>query len=168
MDPKHILFPALRLCVLALLFGCVTEKPASTASTAVNGPITQLTLLAAPVALNLDGLPGTESMLVKVYAGTAQSSKLVPITSGALDLIAFEGVLKKSTNPPQPFKTWTFTASELRRRQFKASIGTGYEITAAWPGLKPNADRITIIARYQPATGRPVYSSASTISLTAN
>lgn len=150
----------------ALLLGCVTEKSAPTSTP--SGPITQLTLLAAPVALNLDGLPGADSLVVKIYASTAASPKPVPITSGTLELLAFEGLLKKSTNAPEPFKTWTFTASELRRRQFKASIGTGYEITASWPGLKPKADKLTILVRYQPSTGRPLYSSASTISVTAN
>lgn len=158
----------LRLCVFALLLGCVTEKPSSNDTPTPSGPITQITLLAAPMALNLDGLPGAESIALKVYAGTANSPKPVPITTGTLDIVAFEGVLKKSTNPPQPFKIWTFTASELRRRQFKASIGTGYEISASWLGLRPNADRLTVLARYQTQGGRPVYSSASTISLTAN
>ena len=90
------------------------------------------------------------------------------MTTGTLELLAFEGLLTKTTNVPQPFKTWTYTASELRRLQFKASIGIGYEITASFVGLKPKADKLTVVARYRPDATQAIYSSPSTISLTAN
>ena len=156
---------SLRLCALALILGCVTKNP-NPAST--DAAIEKLNLLAAPMALNLDGLPGGDSVAVKIYAGNARNPKPVAITSGNLDLLAFEGLLGQSTNAPKPFKTWTFTASELRRLQFKASIGIGYEITASFAGLRPRSDKLTVLARYRPDPAHVLYSSPSTISLTAN
>jgi len=85
-----------------------------------------------------------------------------------LELLAFEGLLTRTTNVPQPFKTWSYTAPELRRWQFKASIGIGYEIAASFVGLKPKSDKLTIIVRYRPNDTHAIYSSPSTISLTAN
>ena len=157
------------ICVLALLFvGCSSpEKGAKPVSTS-SAPVDKLNLLAAPIALNLDGMPGGDSIAVKIYATNAREPKPVPITSGSLDLLAFDGVLVASTNSPTPFKTWSFTASELRRLQFKASIGIGYQITASFIGSKPKSDRLNVLARYLTDDRRVVYSSPSTISLTAN
>ena len=155
--------------LLLLLVGCShTEKRPAPVSASAPANVEKLNLLAAPIALNLDGLPGPDAVLVKVYAGNARNPKPVPITSGTLDLLAFEGLLSKSTNVPSPFKVWTFTASELRRMQFKASIGIGYEITGSFIGLKPKADKLTVLARYRPDPEHAIYSSPSTISLTAN
>ncbi|HTD87053.1 MAG TPA: hypothetical protein VK850_10790 [Candidatus Binatia bacterium] len=158
-------------CVVlgAILLGCSnTTKPPVAATAPAPITIDKLNLLAAPIAFNLDGVPGPDAVMVKIYAGNVRNPKPVAITSGTVDLLAFEGLLGTSTNVPQPFKTWTFTASELRRMQFKASIGIGYEITASFVGLKPRADKLTILARYRSDPSHAVYSSPSTISLTAN
>jgi hypothetical protein len=151
--------------VFGALLGC--SSPANSSSPAPVF-IDKLNLLAAPMALNFDGVPGGDSVAVKIYAGNARNPKPVAITSGNLDLLAFEGVLVKTTNTPQPLKTWTFTASELRRLQFKASIGIGYQITASFAGLKPKSDKLTVLARYRSDASHAIYSSPSTISLTAN
>ena len=150
----------------ALLAACSSVDKAPTPAS--GAPIDKLNLLAAPVALNLDGLPGPDTVAVKIYATSVRDAKPLPINTGTLELLAFEGLLNASTNTPQPLKTWTYTASELRRLQFKASIGIGYQITASFTGLKPRADKLTVVARYLPDPARAIYSSASTISLTAN
>ena len=151
----------------ALLVGCSnTNKRPAAAPAPVS--IEKLSLLAAPIALNLDGVPGPDAVAVKVYAGNARNPKPVAINSGTLDLLAFEGSLSNPTNIPPPFKTWTYSASELRRMQFRTSIGIGYEITASFIGLKPKSDKLTVLARYRPDASRAIYSSPSTISLTAN
>lgn len=124
-------------------------------------------MLAVPVALNLDPLPGPDSVAIKIYAGNLREAKPVPITSGTLELLMFDGVLRKSTNAPRPLHTWSFTARQLKRYEFKASIGIGYELTASWTTNKPTAAKATLISRYVPESGPPIYSAPSTISLTA-
>jgi len=151
----------------ALLAGCSSTNKRPVAAPAPT-TIDKLNLLAAPMALNLDGMPGPDAVLVKIYAGNARNPKPIAITSGTVDLLAFEGLLGTSTNVPTPFKTWTFTTSELRRMQFKSSIGVGYQITASFIGQKPKSDKLTVLARYRPDPSHAIYSSPSTISVTAN
>lgn len=146
-----------------LLLGCASDGPLTS-----HGPITELNMLAVPVALNLDGLPGPDTVAVKIYAGNPREAKPVPITSGSLELLMFDGLLKKSTNAPTPLQIWTFPARQLKRYEFKASIGTGYELTASWTTNKPRAAKITLISRYVPDSGAPIYSSPGTISITAH
>ena len=152
----------------AILLGCSNTTIRRPAPASAPTSIDRLNLLAAPIALNLDGMPGPDAVAVKIYASNTRNPKPVPITSGSVDLLAFEGLLGNSTNVPTPFKTWTYTASELRRMQFKASIGTGYQITASFIGLKPKSDKLTVVARYRPDPSHAIYSSPSTISVTAN
>jgi hypothetical protein len=152
--------------LLGAFLGC--SSPTKPDAASFPSSIDKLNLLAAPIALNLDGLPGPDSVAVKIYATSIREPKPLPITAGKLELIAFEGLLSGATNAPQPLKSWTYTADELRRFQFQASIGIGYEITASFSGLKPKADKLTVVARYLPGSARAIYSSPSTISLTAN
>jgi hypothetical protein len=152
----------------ALLLGCSSAQKSSPSLSTAPQSVDKVNLLAAPIALNLDGIPGGDAIAVKIYATNSRNPKPVAITTGTLDLLAFDGILAASTNTPQPFKIWSFPASELRRLQFKASIGIGYQITASYLGLKPKSDKLTILARYLREDGQPIYSSPSTISLTAN
>ena len=152
--------------VAPLLVGCSSGDKRLTAPT--RGPITELHMLAVPVALNLDPRPGPDSLAVKIYAGNLRDAKPVAITSGTLELMMFDGILKKSTNAPTPLHTWTYPARELPRYQFKASIGIGYEFTASWTTNKPTAAKITLISRYLPDSGTPIYSAPSTISVTGH
>ena len=157
-----ILFSA-AVAFALLLLGCASDGRMTS-----HGLITELNMLAVPVALNLDGLPGPDTVAVKIYAGNLREAKPVPITSGSLELMLFDGLLKKSTSAPAPLHTWTFPARQLKRYEFKASIGTGYELTASWTTNKPRAAKITLISRYLPDSGTPIYSSPSTISVTAH
>jgi len=125
-------------------------------------------MLAVPVALNLDSLPGPDSVAVKIYAGNLRDGKTAPITTGTLELLMFNGVLKKSTNAPVPLHTWSYPARQLKHYEFKAAIGIGYEFTASWITNKPTATKVTLVSRYLPDSGPPIYSAPSTISVTAN
>ena len=155
------------LIVAALvLAGCASTRVPSLS--APRRPVTELNMLAVPVALNLDGHPGPDTIAVKIYAGNLRDAKPVAITTGSLELLMFDGLLKKSTNAPTPLHTWTFPARQLKRYEFKASIGTGYELTASWTTNKPTASKITLISRYLPESGPPIYSAPSTISVTAH
>lgn len=155
----------LALLLTLFLTACTsTDKKPNTSP----ARITELHMLAVPVALNLDPLPGPDSVAVKIYAGNLREAKPIPITAGTLELMMFDGLLKKSTNVPKPLHTWTYPARELQRYQFKASIGIGYEFTASWTTNKPAAVKISLISRYVPESGPPIYSAPSTISVTGH
>src|SRR5688572_893085 len=79
------------LLLVLLLFGCRSASPSSVP--AGTPAVTELNMLAVPVALNLDGLPGPDTVAVKIYAGNLRESKPVPITSGKVELFMFDGLL---------------------------------------------------------------------------
>jgi len=124
-------------------------------------------MLAVPIALNLDSLPGPDSVAVKIYAGNLREAKPVPITSGVIELLMFDGVLRNSNSTPRALHTSTITADQLKRYQFNASNVIDYELTASSTTNKPAAAKATLISRYVPESGPAVYSAPSTISLTA-
>jgi hypothetical protein len=105
---------------------------------------------------------------VKIYAGNLREARPIPIVAGTLELLMFDGVLKKSSNAPTPLHVWSYPARELKRYEFKASIGIGYEFTASWTTNKPAAAKVTLISRYLSESGSPIYSAPSTISIMAN
>ena len=164
--PAAILINVSALFLVLLLLGCRSATPLSVPTGAP--AVTELNMLAVPVALNLDGLPGPDTVAVKIYAGNLRESKPVPITSGKVELFMFDGLLRKSTNAPTPLHTWSFTAKQLKRYEYRASIGTGYELTASWTTNKPRASKATLISRYTPDSGSPIYSAPGTISVTGN
>ena len=161
--------PCLPVVAILLLFvsSCTSTKNAGSVSASARD-ITELNMLAVPVALNLDGFPGPDTIAVKIYAGNLREASPVPITTGRIELLMFNGLLKRSTNAPVPLHTWTFPARQLKRFEYKASIGTGYELTASWTTNKPTASKVTLISRYLTDSAPPVYSSPSTISITAH
>ena len=157
------LLPALVLTLFLTACASTDKKPNTSPAR-----ITEINMLAVPVALNLDSLPGPDSVAVKIYAGNLREAKPVPITTGTLELLMFDGVLKKSSNAPTPLHVWSYPARELKRYEFKASIGIGYEFTASWTTNKPAAAKVTLISRYVCESGSPIYSAPSTISIMAN
>jgi hypothetical protein len=160
-----------RCLFLVPLLGCVSgrdkERPLA-ASTLAPSAISELNLLAIPVALDLDGVPGADGFVLKVYAGNRRRPKPIPIESGTLEIFMFEGILPSSgKEASKPRRTWTYTAEELKNSVVTTSIGIGYQIAPVWDTAKPAGDKITVVARYTPQGGAPILSAPSVISLTA-
>jgi len=149
---------ALVLCLL--LCGCSSTGPFSS-----NGEIVQLNLLTAPVGLDLDGRPGIDGFSTKVYASNASDPKAVPIRTGTLELLMFDGTLFGRTNVPPALHTWSFTAEQLRNYEFKARIGTGYELLLPWGRDVPTRNMITVGARYTSPEGKIVTSGLTSVTV---
>jgi hypothetical protein len=128
-----------------------------------DSPLVELNLITAPVALNLDNQPGVDGFSTKVYANNARNPKPVPIASGQLDIVIFDGTLFGKTNLPSPLRTWSFTAGELKAHQFEASIGTGYDFVLAWGPNRPTQRMISVAARYTSPDGRIITSFPSSV-----
>ena len=164
-DGLRRLSRACAACLLAVaLCGCVTDRqPPRGASPS---SIDELNLLGLPVAVNLDGRPGADGVVVKLFATSRSGSRAMPLRSGTLELIAYEGTPSPAALPA-PFHRWTFTPSELARIEFTTVLGTGYRLVLSWmPRLLPS-DRVTVIARYHPHKGKPVTSAPSSITASA-
>lgn len=128
--------------------------------------IQELHLFTVPSALDLDGKPGPDAFEVRVYASNADKAKGIPITQGSLEIMMWDGVSSSqvsSTN--KPLHIWSFKQEELKRNVSQTSLGIGYRLTLRWEQDAPKKDGITIVARFLPTKGSPVYSPPSGIAM---
>lgn len=125
----------------------------------------ELNVLTAPVGLDLDGRPGIDGFSVKVFGNIATNPKPVPIRSGTLEILMFDGTLYGRTNVPPPLCTWIFSAEQLRSHEFTARIGTGYEFSLVWGTNIPTRNLISVGARYTSAQGKILTSSLSSVTV---
>ncbi len=151
---------------LVLTVGCVSgQKKSAGEPIPQQGPVEELHLLAIPVALNFDQVPGVDGFAVKVYAGSSQVPKSVRIPDGTLEILMFDGLLSGTDfAATPPLRIWTYPAAALKKFEIVTSIGTGYQLTPQWGEAKPTRDKITVVARYTSAGGVTIYSAPSSIS----
>ena len=152
-----------------MLTGCISNKPKPPPPEDNRpAPIDQINLLAVPVALDFDGLPGPDGFVVKVYAGNRTRPKPVPLVNGTLEVLMFDGLLEgRDTKTAEPHRRWTYSAEDLKAFAIKSSIGTGYQLAPRWEKAKPTTDKISILAHYTSPEGASVYSAASIIAVPA-
>lgn len=145
------------LLLLVCALGCRSLSSSSK-------PIDQLHLLVTSVALNLDGKPGPDGVGVRLYASHRGNAAALPITSGTLDILMFDGNLPLKELPNhQPRHTWSYPAEKLKAQLQETSVGTSYRFAALWGEDKPKGERITLVARYTTPAGQPIYSAPSSV-----
>ena len=151
---------ALLLCV-----SCATHRPAPAQASPEPGEITALNVIAVPVGLNLDNIPGPDSFSVKVYATDSVHPKAIPIRKGTLEILTFDGTLYGRSNLPPVLRAWTFDARDLVSYQFKSHIGAGYEFTLSWGTNKPTHTLMAVASRYTSPEGQVVTSRSSAVTV---
>jgi hypothetical protein len=160
------------LMLLSLLLGspgCGTSGPPAKpppggASAAPR--VDELNLVTMPVAVNLESKLGINGINVKVYASDYQRPKTQPVKDGTLEILMFEGLVGDSFDQTNRCRhLWSFQAWELAPYAVTTTVGTGYLFPLAWGKDQPRADKITVVARYQPPQGRTIYSAPSYISI---
>ncbi|MBL9167906.1 MAG: hypothetical protein JNN07_09215 [Verrucomicrobiales bacterium] len=128
--------------------------------------IQELHLFTMPSALDLDAQPGPDGFEVRVYASTAEKAKGLPINQGRLEVLMWDGVLsaqKSATN--KPLHVWSLKPEELKRFSTQTSLGVGYRLTLRWEEHVPKKEGFTVVARFFPTKGDPVYSTPSGIAM---
>ena len=153
---RHSPFP---IPFLLLLASCATAPSSSS--------ISQIHLFGLPIALDLDPRPGPDGISVRVFASAPDKARGIPIRSGTLEILAFDGPLPPGKPlPPQPMATWSFTPDQLKPLASTSSLGTGYQFTLAWPAKPPARSHVTVVARYAaPHLPIPALSGSATIAL---
>ena len=151
--------------LLALVWaGCATGNGGSPGGR--KEAIEALHLFGLPVAVNMDAVPGPDGVAVRVYASSRKSAAGLPISSGRLEILMFDGVLKeKAVSEPPPLRTWSYPADQLKKQRTKTSLGTGYIFALQWGETRPVHSHISIIVRYVSRNGAIIQSAPSTISL---
>lgn len=148
------------ICAIALLIaGCSTLSGGG-------GEVEELHLFGLPVTLNLDTKPGPDGFAIRIFATKRGSAKGATLGGGEIEMLMFDGViagpdLLKLT----PQQIWKFNARELRQFHETSTLGAAYRFALRWDEA-PKRGHLTVIARYIPPKGEPVYSAPSTISAT--
>ena len=154
--------------VLCFAIGCATSPGNGGGSSSGRQGIDALHIFSLPLALDLDGVPGPDGFGVTLYASAVAPAKGVPITSGSVEILMFDGVLSADTQTnAAPRRVWSYTSAELKRYVIKTSLGTGYRFTPRWGDTPPLQNRISIVARYVPPRDTPIQSAPTTISVSA-
>jgi hypothetical protein len=149
------------LVFLVFLAGCAGPKAGAKSSS-----IDQLHLLVTPVAFNLDDKPGLDGVGVRVYASRHERAEALPITTGTLDLLMFEGnVSPDQLSSLQPRRTWSYPAGKLKPHIQETTIGISYSFAASWGEDQPTSERVTFVARYTSSSSNHVYSAPSSVQL---
>lgn len=164
--------PWLNLLFLAALvwlpLGCVSTKPkpAETPSPTVSSKVDEVNLVAMPVAVNLDAVPGPDGIVIKVFAVDERQAKPGAIESGTLEVLMFDGSFDAARLAANQYRhLWSFTANQLKPYEFTSTIGTGYNLTLPWGNDRPREDRISVVVRYRSPQGKLIYSAPSAITV---
>jgi hypothetical protein len=172
LDARRFIRPLAALVLLSLLLGpsgCGTSRPPAKPASggASSGPrVDELNLVTMPVAVNLESKLGINGIQAKVYAVDYQRPKTQPIKDGTLEMLMFEGLVGDSFDQTNRCRhLWSFPAPELAAYAVTTTVGTGYLFALTWGKDQPRADKITVVARYQPPQGRIIYSAPSYISI---
>jgi hypothetical protein len=128
--------------------------------------VDEVHLFGLPVTLNFDAKPGPDGFAVRIFVTKGGGAKGSTIQSGNLEVMMFDGVVGvDEIVTKEPNQTWKFTAGQLAPLREQTSLGNGYRFALRWEN-PPTRGHITVVARYVPPKGNPVYSSPSTITAT--
>jgi len=151
----------LALASTLALLGCSTNRPSAS-----KPRVNELNLVAMPVPVSAESRPNIDSINVRVYAVDSELPKAQPIRQGNLELLLYDGLVREGfVETNQLLRAWTFPPAELASRVFTSAVGTGYFFVLSWGKDHPQSNTLTVVARYRPLEGPPVYSSACFIEL---
>lgn len=119
------------------------------------------------MALDLDNVPGSDAVAINIYASSSRYAHGLKIRSGTLEIVMFDGSAASITDDPKakPRHVWSLAPEVLAKDETATSLGVGYRLALSWGTDRPEKKSVTLIARYLPPSGAPMYSSPSTISL---
>jgi hypothetical protein len=155
---------AILVCLAGLaLAGCTPPAPRPPAPTV---RVDNITMLAMPALVNLDGLPGPDGLRVDaLYFFRADKPEPLPI-AGTLEFRLYEGVVRRSNlGEATPLHTWRFSGERLQRSLRLKGVGWGYQMILPWEddGPSPAASSVTLVSRYSHPEARPVWSEPTSI-----
>lgn len=157
----------IRAAGVAFLALGITLTSPSCALAPAHSHISELHLFGLPSAVDLDGRPGPDGITVRIFASTATEPRGVPIRSGTLEILLFDGPLPPGQPlPSKPLHVWSLTPQQLLPLASESKLGTGYQLTLPWTGTPPTRASVSVIARHTTsASARPVFSGPASISM---
>jgi hypothetical protein len=140
-----------------LLIGC------GTLSDGRNEGVDAVHVFGLPVTINMDTRPGADGFAVRAFVTKNGGAKGVTINNGTIEILMFDGAVKlDEITTKEPKQSWKFTAKQLAAMREQTSLGNAYRFTLRWTD-PPTHGHVTVLARYLPPRGEPIYSSPSSI-----
>ncbi len=157
-----VLAVSLWVISVAIVSGCGSLQSAG------GGPPSELHLFAVPAAIRLDNHPGVDGIGVRIYASAQGKAQGIPLRSGRLEIWMYDGTIASSKlSEAKPLKVWTFSSTELETFAATTTLGAGYQMALKWEDQVPKARVVTVVARFHPAKGPDLVSTANTIAVSA-
>lgn len=161
-----------KLSVCGCVFGLALLSPIGCSSSSSGGGrfsrsdgIHELHLFVLPVALKSNPASAPDGVAVRIFASSRSRAKGLPIRSGTLEILAYDGALADASAPTaKPAQIWSYPAASLPPLATASSLGTGYELALPWKGPRPTDNRLTLVARYTSSTGAALRSAPSIMS----
>lgn len=162
--PWRLAFAGLLLALgLFGLAGCTSTSGGGSRS-GRGDAIHELHLFVRPLPLQANATTAADGLAVRVFASNRSRPKGVPISSGTLEILAYDGTVPEAGAPPvQPAQVWSHPAANLPLLAVSSSLGTGYELALPWQGPRPRSNRLTLVARVVFASGSSLHSAPSVI-----
>jgi hypothetical protein len=111
-----------------------------------------------PSAINWDDVPGPDGVRVRAFLYLADRAEPVLIR-GTLEFLMFaDRIHQADVLTTEPTQVWSFSDQELATRQVRAAHGWGYAAQLGWGKNVPKSPVVTLVARFKPYEGRPLYS----------
>ncbi|MFW6155542.1 MAG: hypothetical protein ACOC95_10035 [Planctomycetota bacterium] len=125
-----------------------------------------LTLWATPLAEDADGRLGTDGISVRlIFYDLAPGGKAEAVgVRRGVDLVMYEGGLQGRTLAEvEPFHVWQLSAEQLAAFRGSYYGLRCYALTLYWPDRRPEANTVTLVARYENEAGRLLKSAPAVI-----
>ena len=157
-----VVMVSLSVASLAMMAGCGSLQNGN------GGPPSELHLFAVPAAIRLDNHPGVDGIGVRIYASAQGKAQGIPLKSGRLEVWMYDGAIDPSKlSEAKPLRVWTFSSTELVPFAATTTLGNGYQMALKWDDKVPKARVVTVVARFHPAKGPDLVSTANTIAVSA-
>jgi hypothetical protein len=126
-------------------------------------------IYASPVAVDWDGVPGSDGLSVRAMFFRYDRSQAVAVADGELTFMLFGGrQATAQVRNAQPLMSWRFDPAQMRNVARQTIIGVSYNFQLPWDGEHPPAvATVSLTVRYQPPEGPPVWTAPTTLSLVA-
>ncbi len=155
---------ALTAGLMAVGCGGATRTGAPLARTST---VDAVNLQAFPAAVNWDDNPGPDGLRARVYLFQAEPTQAVP-AAGLLEFLLYEGTPgRDDLAAAEPIREWTYGPDRLPRYAERSLVGVGYAFALGWGAEVPEAETVTLVARYTPPGARPVQSSPVAVAMKA-
>ena len=153
-----------------LIISVLTALPAAVCG-CTGGPQKVTATPPAPVervdAVNLlwDGqtAPDGVTLLVLLFR---EDGALPVMVRGALEVQLYEAqVGMTDLDKVKPAHAWRFEGTQLRARRRRTVYGWAYAVHLGWAAAPPKTSSVTLVVRYVPPSGGPVYAKPLSIPL---